>query len=168
VERDRYNIEIAIRYFGLKPSKHLAIHHSDARHWIIFPDSSPARYGLIVDDCCAITTATVERSIHAGTAWVRHLRRRLTDDGILVLNMPSSEAFRDLWQSLMPIKERDWSAALRVRIEGADNCILVLVRGEWPRSGSLKDHTVIPGRTAKARLKVRLLWHRLDDGSAIR
>ncbi len=149
VDVDPLVLEVAEKYFYLEPSERVRVHADDARMFLRRPGQGP--WDLVVLDAFTIGGRI---PFHLATEEAfRELRDRLTDDGVLVMNInsalegPKAEIYRSLASTiraafghvvafpLVYAGERD-PGSKRFR-EQSRNVILAAVKGTPPSKEEL-------------------------------
>jgi spermidine synthase len=91
VELDPVHLQIARRFFGLRRPE-VTLHRAEARAWLEDYDGPP--FDMIIEDAFGGRDREPERAIPADAHWFSGLLRRLTPEGVLVMNFVSREALR--------------------------------------------------------------------------
>jgi spermidine synthase len=125
VELDPVHIQLMKKYFGVRQSSELAVIHDDA---IRFASRSRRQFDLVVDDLFIESDGEPCRVPVDARKWSRVLLRRLSGQGVLVMNFHSRKAFLEFVQA----SGRGWLGNFEnvysLRMKNYENLVAVFSR----------------------------------------
>ena len=93
VELDPMHLYIARRFFNIEKVNSARLYEDDAIRWVKEYDG-PA-FDMVIDDLFVEKNKEPVRAVTADNDWLKSLSACLSNEGVLVMNFPSSETFRD-------------------------------------------------------------------------
>jgi len=93
VDLDKTQLMIARKFFSLKNSSRIKLHHAEARSWL--NANQQQQFDMIIDDIFTEQDGEPIRAVTSDSAWIRLLLSRLNDNGILVQNYADRNELRN-------------------------------------------------------------------------
>jgi predicted membrane-bound spermidine synthase len=92
VELDKYHIHAARKFFKVN-TKFCRVHQDDVTHWV--KNSKQQKFDLIIDDVFFEGQGDPYRSVDAHAKWIGSLLKKLTQQGVLVINFADDKEWRE-------------------------------------------------------------------------
>ena len=92
VEIDATHIQIAKRFFGVRPNKHTTLIQADALEWLY--NYRGEKFDFILDDLFIEDDGNPNRAINSNKHWFKQLQKQLSPHGIIAINFDSNVTWR--------------------------------------------------------------------------
>ena len=158
IEIDPIHIQVAKRYFNVKPNRSTRLLQADAITWLKNYKGSP--FDFILDDLFLENKGKPERAIDVKRGWVKYLLDHLQADGILSINFHSAKALRFSTVPDNALLAKLFRSRFVFSVPGYDNRIAALFKPQHTRAhlkevlGNLqKQNGTRAGRSLPVRIR---------------
>ena len=121
IELNPVHLDIARRYFGVKPSQSLELIQGDAIQWLRSYTGEP--FDLIIEDLYGEKGGEPERAIDLDTPWFSTLVKHLSKNGILVVNTINPRQLKACAFFSNPKINHHFQSAIRFSLPSFENAV---------------------------------------------
>jgi len=132
VDLDKTHLMVARKFFALKKSNQVKLHHAEAKSWL--NSNAHQRFDMIIDDIFTEHDGEPVRAIDSDAAWMRLLLARLDDHGILVQNYADRTELKASAALTNPQLLNGFQSRFRLTTEHYENNVAVFCRGKIKES----------------------------------